>query len=68
MPPPQAALIRSKIEQYATKPESLQANVTQRKGFDSVFRLRAGDWRVIFGRDGEVLLIQKIAPRGSVYA
>jgi mRNA interferase RelE/StbE len=67
IPHTQADLIRRKIEQYATAPETLQANVTQLKGFDGVFRLRVGDWRVIFGKDGEVLNIQKIAPRGSVY-
>jgi mRNA-degrading endonuclease RelE of RelBE toxin-antitoxin system len=33
------------------------------------FRLRVGDWRVIFDydRDAETLLIQRVLPRGRAY-
>jgi mRNA interferase RelE/StbE len=31
------------------------------------YRLRVGDWRVIFDRDGVVLAILEIGPRGSIY-
>ncbi len=31
------------------------------------YRLRVGDYRVIFSRSGEVLMIEKIANRGEVY-
>lgn len=38
------------------------------KGFDGSYRLRVGDWRVIFSYiDKDVILIEKIAPRGEVY-
>ena len=67
MPRNQAELIRAKIVQYAQAPGSLSANVTSLKGEPGIFRLRVGDWRVIFGQDGEVLDIIRIAPRGSAY-
>ena len=67
MPRNQAELIRAKIIQYAQAPESLAGNVSALKGETGIFRLRVGDWRVIFGKDGEVLDIIRIAPRGIAY-
>jgi mRNA interferase RelE/StbE len=60
-----SATIRGKIEQYASDPASLSANVTKqgREGY----RLRVGDWRVIFDEDGTVLAILEIGPRGGIY-
>ena len=66
MPTNTARLIRQKIDQYAADPESLSANVvklTERRGY----RLRVGDWRVLFDEDGVVLTIFQIGPRGQVY-
>lgn len=60
-------LIRSKIEQYAASPASLANNVKALKGSRGVYRLRVGDWRVVFNEDGQVMSIIKIAARGSVY-
>lgn len=38
------------------------------KGSVGSYRLRVGDWRIIFSYlDKEVVLIEKIAPRGEVY-
>lgn len=62
-----AKLIRSKIEQYAADPASLANNVKALKGEGGQFRLRVGDWRVIFSEGGEVVAIIKIAPRGGAY-
>ncbi|GJD94173.1 type II toxin-antitoxin system RelE/ParE family toxin [Methylobacterium iners] len=59
-------LIRSKITLYATKPEALANNVKALKGAAGVYRLRVGDWRVLFSEDGEVIAIVRIAARGSV--
>lgn len=67
MPANVAALIRSKIEQYATDPASLANNVKALKGEEGVFRLRVGDWRVIFAEDGVVIAIIRVAPRGAAY-
>lgn len=62
-----AKLIRSKIEQYAADPASLANNVKVLKGGEGVFRLRVGDWRVLFTDEGKIIAVVKIAPRGSVY-
>jgi mRNA interferase RelE/StbE len=61
-----ARLIRSKIEQYASDPRSLSRNVTKLQDRDG-FRLRVGNWRVIFDEDGTVLHILQIGPRGGIY-
>lgn len=61
-----AALIRAKIEQYADDPSTLAANIRKLAGREG-YRLRVGDWRVIFDDDGHVLAILAIGPRGGVY-
>jgi len=66
MPKNAADLVLSKIQQYAADPESLSNNVLRLQGRDG-FRLRVGDWRVIFQEDGTVLAILEIGPRGSIY-
>jgi mRNA interferase RelE/StbE len=66
MPTAAARLIRSKIEQYAEAPASLANNVKKLQGRDG-YRLRVGDWRVIFDQDGVVLDVLQIGPRGSIY-
>ena len=66
MPTVTARLIRSKIEQYAAAPASLANNVKKLQGRDG-YRLRVGDWRVIFDQDDVVLDVLQIGPRGSIY-
>ena len=61
-----AGIIRAKIEQYAARPSSLANNVKKLRGRPG-YRLRVGDWRVIFDEDGSVLLILSIGPRGGIY-
>lgn len=61
-----ATRIRSKIEQYAADPTSLAGNVCKLQGREG-YRLRVGDYRVIFDDDGNVLDILGVGPRGSVY-
>ena len=61
-----AKRIIAKIEQLAADPASLGDNVRALKGGAGLMRLRVGDWRVIY-RDGVVLAILRIAPRGSAY-
>lgn len=61
-----ARLIRSKIEQYAADSASLANNVLKLQGREG-FRLRVGDWRVIFDEDGRILQILQVAPRGGAY-
>jgi mRNA interferase RelE/StbE len=62
-----AKLIRAKIEQYARSPTSLANNVRMLKGEAGFFRLRVGDWRVIFREDATTIAIVRIGSRGSAY-
>jgi mRNA interferase RelE/StbE len=61
-------LIVGKIEQYAADPESPANNVKALKGEPGYFRLRVGDWRVLFREDGAVVAVTKVASRGSAYS
>lgn len=36
-------------------------------GYTDKYRLRVGEYRVIFMPTGEVLMIEKIGPRGKIY-
>jgi mRNA interferase RelE/StbE len=67
MPATTAQLIRGKIRQYAADPASLANNVKKLQGREDEYRLRVGDWRVIFTEDGVVLDVLKVSPRGSAY-
>jgi mRNA interferase RelE/StbE len=66
MPANTARRIMAKVEQYAADPASLANNVKKLQGRDG-YRLRIGDWRVIFDHDGVVLDVLQIGPRGGVY-
>ena len=61
-----ATRIIEKIEQLAIDPTPLANNITRLKGEEVLLRLRVRDWRVIY-EDGLVLMIERIAPRGSAY-
>ncbi|GAB6041667.1 type II toxin-antitoxin system RelE family toxin [Endothiovibrio diazotrophicus] len=60
-------LIETKLLEYAEHPEGGR-NVIQLEGREG-FRMRVGDWRVLFDiDDGEVVIVVlKVAPRGGVY-
>lgn len=66
MPANEAKRVRGKIEQYAADPASQANNVKRLQGRPG-FRLRVGDWRVIFNDQGDVLDILDIGPRGGIY-
>ena len=59
--------IRAKIELLAREPGALANNVSALKGGGGLMRLRVGDWRVIYTEDLVVLLVLKVAARGSAY-
>jgi len=59
--------IRAKVDLLATDPAALANNVTALKGSDGLMRLRVGDWRVVYTADLVVLLVVRVAPRGSAY-
>lgn len=61
-------LILTKIEEIATNPFE-NSNVKALKGVEKTYRLRVGDYRVIFTiKDGElVILVIDIDHRGNIY-
>ena len=62
-----ARRIRDKIALLAADPGTLANNVSALKGESGLKRLRIGGWRVIYTDDLVVLLVLKVAPRGSAY-
>lgn len=66
MPASEADRIRQKIVQYAEDSASLANNVKKLEGVE-YYRLRVGDWRVIFREDGFIVDVIKVAARGEVY-
>lgn len=68
LPQNTAELIRTKLQQVAVDPLASIPNATKLQG-RSGYRLRVGDWRVIYevDKDEIVVIVVKIAPRGEVY-
>lgn len=58
--------IRNKIKQYALAPETLKNQVKRLKGLP-FYRLRVGDYRVVFDENGVILNIIKVGHRSDVY-
>ena len=63
-----ARLIREKLDQLAQDPYARNPNLTRLQGRPG-YRLRVGDWRVIYELEDDrlVILVLKVAPRGGVY-
>lgn len=61
-----AKTIREKIRQYAENPDGLRNMVKKLQGV-SGYRLRVGNYRVVFDEQGNVLFIERIETRGNVY-
>lgn len=66
IPKNESERIRSKIRLYAADPTALENNVKKLQGEES-YRLRVGDWRVIFDENDVVIEVIKIGARGDVY-
>jgi mRNA interferase RelE/StbE len=60
--------IRGKLDQLAQNPYASNPNVTKLQGRPG-YRLRVGDWRVIYDLENDrlVILVLKVAPRREVY-
>ncbi|MYC81264.1 MAG: type II toxin-antitoxin system RelE/ParE family toxin [Acidobacteria bacterium] len=69
MPAKTAQIIRGKITAVATDPLAQHNNVTPLRGIEG-FRLRVGDWRVLYQLDipAQILRITNILPRGGAYS
>lgn len=63
-----AARIIKKVAELAKDPLAPNTNAKKLKGVEG-YRLRIGDWRVIYTLQHEVVVVTvvKIAPRGSAY-
>ena len=68
MPRNTARLVMEKIEALAVAPMSLNNNVKKLTNHPG-YRLRVGDWRIVYTIHEQALLIAviRIAPRGDVY-
>jgi mRNA interferase RelE/StbE len=68
MPRTTALLIREKLRQLANDPYASNNNVTKLHGREG-YRLRVGDWRVIYEiRDDRlIVMVLDIGPRGGIY-
>ncbi len=60
--------IHARLELIAADPYAHHPEVTRLKGMDA-FRLRVGEWRVIYQlKDNRLILwVVKVGPRGDVY-
>lgn len=60
--------IAQKIKRLGEDPDDLSLDIKPLKG-GPYFRLRVGDWRVVFDRDDElkIIAIEKVKPRGGAY-
>jgi len=60
--------IVAKIKEVAANPYAPHNNLTKLQGRDG-YRLRVGDWRVIYELhdDRLVMLVLEVGPRGGVY-
>ena len=60
--------MREKLDQIAGDPFATHHNVTKLQNREG-YRLRVGDWRVIYDLQNEklVIMVLKVATRGEVY-
>ena len=68
MPRNTAKLIREKLEVIAADPYADHPNAKKLQGREG-YRLRVGDWRVIYTIQNEklIIIVLKVASRGEAY-
>ena len=66
LPRDAAMRIRKRIDSLARDPRTTRLDVGKLRGRPG-YRLRVGDWRVIYDIDDDTLHVRVIAPRGGAY-
>ncbi len=56
-----------RLDDYASEPRASRHDVVPMIGMRDIFRLRVGDWRVIFRVEGETMMVTRVAHRREVY-
>lgn len=57
-------LVRTKIDRLA---DNLAGDVKRLKSFSPAYRMRAGDFRILFDLEGDQILIRVVGNRRDVY-
>ncbi len=60
---PQANQIISAIDKLPYN----EGDIKKMSGIDDLYRLRVGDYRVLFTKDYDIIKIEKIGSRGDIY-
>lgn len=58
---------QERIEEAIDKLQTLDGDIKKMKGEKDLYRLRVGDYRVLFKIEADNIIITKIGPRGDVY-
>ena len=68
LPRPDRFRIAEKLDQLGRNPDDVSLDVKKLEG-EPYFRLRVGNWRVIFDRQDvvKIIAVEKIKPRGDAY-
>lgn len=68
VPQPDRTRIAEKIVLLGKNPDNESLDIKKLQG-EPYFRLRVGQWRIIFDRDNvlKIISIEKIKPRGGAY-
>lgn len=62
-----AERIGQRIEGYAADPAGPGHDVVKLAGSVSQYRLRVGDWRVVFSVEGDLMTVERVGHRREVY-
>ncbi len=58
---------QSRLEEAIDKLQQLDGNIKHLSGTKNEYRLRVGDYRILFEINDDTITVTKIGPRGDVY-
>ena len=67
VPPADRQRIVRRVEAYAAEPDAPRHDVRRLVNTSPGYRLRVGNWRVLFDIDGEIMDIQRVLHRREAY-